>query len=273
MIRSTILALAFPLLLASAALCQQGGAATPTPAAATAPRAEAATDYVEAKGFKNKIFEVKSRDPRELMRAIEPLSSGFRGATMTWNDEFKTITVRDFPENIAVIEEALNRLDKPAPAALAIEFHVHILVASNAAGEHGETPAELSDVIRQLRSTLPYKSYVLVSSSVERTNDGNAQNRGTVDGTAFGDNAPSPSDHTASYEYKLARISHKGVGDDSGIQIGNFSFNMRLPRSQNYGSVGFDTPVAIRNGEKVVVGSSTVSDKAVIVVVIASPVK
>src|SRR5688572_12824915 len=72
-------------------------------------------DAVTERQFKTKIFELKYRDPGTLANVVRQLGSGFKGAGISTNAEFKTITVRDFPENIATIEEAIKRLDTPAP--------------------------------------------------------------------------------------------------------------------------------------------------------------
>src|SRR5262245_24186161 len=73
-------------------------------------------EYVSEKGFKNKMFQLKHREPNTLRDVLKLLGSGYKGATISVNQEFKTITVRDFPENLAIIEEAINRLDIPQPA-------------------------------------------------------------------------------------------------------------------------------------------------------------
>ncbi|HEY6332462.1 MAG TPA: secretin N-terminal domain-containing protein, partial [Blastocatellia bacterium] len=155
MIRATILAIALQaVILTATALGQQAStppASTAPAAAATTPKAEPPpAEYVEVKGFKSKVLDVKNRDPRELMRVLAPLGSGFRGATMVYNDEFRTITVRDWPENIATIEDALARLDLPAAAPSGAELHVHILVASMGGADSAGGVAELSDVLSQL---------------------------------------------------------------------------------------------------------------------------
>src|SRR6185295_201352 len=93
--------------------------------------AKSEPDYVTEKGFKSKVFEVKYRDAYNLSQVLRQLGSGFRGASMSASTEFKTLTVRDFPENLATIEEALKRLDVPTAARPNIELHMHILVASN----------------------------------------------------------------------------------------------------------------------------------------------
>src|SRR5690242_4362992 len=114
------------LLLSAVALAQTPAAPTPAPEAKE-------PEYVQEKGFKTKIFEIKNRDPFEIQSAIRPLQSGFRGAIATVSRELKTISLRDFPENLAVIEEAIKRLDVPpaaAPRGSDIEFHIHTLIAS-----------------------------------------------------------------------------------------------------------------------------------------------
>ena len=65
------------------------------------------------------------------------------------------------------------------------------------------------------------------------------------------------------------------VRERSTVAIDNFNFLMRVPLdigngSIQYQSVGFETPVAVREGEKVVIGTTTMRDKALIVVVTAT---
>jgi len=111
------------------------------PAANTTPAPQ--DNYVTEKSFKSKVFEVKYRDPNSLANVLSRLTSGFKGAAISSNTEFKTITVRDFPENLATIEEALKRLDVPGAPRPNIELHMHVLLASNTGGGGAEVPAEL----------------------------------------------------------------------------------------------------------------------------------
>src|ERR1700730_4496282 len=73
--------------------------------ATTPPAAKSEPDFVTEKGFKSKVFEVKYRDAYALSTVLRQLGSGFKGASMSSSTEFKTLTVRDFPENLATIEE------------------------------------------------------------------------------------------------------------------------------------------------------------------------
>src|SRR5215213_5439902 len=160
---AALLALALLLLAAPAALAQT-----------EAPKSE--DNYVTQKMFQNRIFDVKNRDPQSLVRVLAPLTSGFRGAVVSANPEFRTISVRDFAENIAVIEEAIRRLDTPEPARPAVEFHVHMLVASNDAAVVSNYPAELADVVKQLQTSLGYKNYSLIGAQIVRGREGRSDN-------------------------------------------------------------------------------------------------
>jgi len=232
------------------------------------------SDYVQEKGFKTKIIEVKYRDPLNLYRVITTLGSGVRGAAITPNADFKTLTVRDFPENIATIEEAVKRLDTPEATRPDIELHVHILIASNAANASNEHPAELNEVIKQLQGTLAFKSYSLMASAIQRAKESGrvSGNSGVAEPKLF--NVDVPAGNAIFYEYSLDSISiQAGVGGENKVQISNFIFSMRIPlnlgNSIQYQSVGFRTPVSVREGEKVVVGTTTMGDKGLIVVLTA----
>jgi type II secretory pathway component GspD/PulD (secretin) len=107
--------------LCTAAFGQTPSQSTPTPA----------DNYVSNTGFKNRVFEVHNRLPDDLVPVIRLLTSGFKGAQLSASNEFRTITVRDFPENIAAIDEAIKRLDTPEVARPNIELRMHVLLASN----------------------------------------------------------------------------------------------------------------------------------------------
>jgi hypothetical protein len=234
-------------------------------------------DYVSEKGFKNKLFQIKYRDPNSLMQVLKLLGSGFKGATISVNQEYKTITVRDFPENLATIEEALGRLDVPQAARPDIEFRIYVLIATSTAGGGGEYPAELNDVVSQLRNTFKYKDYSLMASSIHRAKDGptGVNNRGVAEAKKL-NGATEPNANPLIYSYDLKPISMDWSGAPM-VHIGTFTFEMRIPISTGteirYDPIGFHTPVDLREGEKVVVGTTTMEDKGLIVVLSAKILK
>ncbi|MEJ7710454.1 MAG: secretin N-terminal domain-containing protein [Pyrinomonadaceae bacterium] len=86
------------------------------------------------------MFDVKNRDPQSLVSVLSGLGSGSLGTAMTPNRDFKTLTVRDFPENLASIEEALKRLDTPQAADIGLEIRIHVFIASNIEGAVNSHP-------------------------------------------------------------------------------------------------------------------------------------
>jgi len=238
--------------------------------------------YVDFTGFKGKIFEVKYRDPNELRSILEPLGSGFKGAVIIPNGEFKTLTIRDFPENIAAIEEALKRLDVPTPARAArsleanIELHMHVLLATNIEGASNPHPAEIDDVLKQLQSTLSYKNYYLLTSIVQRTKEHNQRSRGgealSGQGTAEigGVLGTNPNGTFATYSYHIASILPTPV--DSGapvVQLEDFGFKL----TGHLGSADIRTGLNVHDGEKVVVGTASLGNKAMILVLSVKVIK
>jgi hypothetical protein len=252
--------------------------AAQTPAPSAQPVAPPkAPDYVEEKGFKGKVFELKYRDPVTLQQVLRPLGSGFKGATISIDREFKTLSVRDFPENIAAIEEAIKRLDTPQPARPDIEFTVHVLIASTGSGSREDFPGELATVVTQLKGALKYKSYSLMTSGIHRGKEGpgSVGNSGVAESNLF-TSVPTPA-NPIFYEYSFEAISIDASSSPSTVQVGNFHFNMRVPlnlgNNIQYQNVGFRSPVGMKPGEKVVVGSTTMGDKGLVVVVSAKLLK
>ncbi|HVG22201.1 MAG TPA: secretin N-terminal domain-containing protein [Blastocatellia bacterium] len=239
------------------------GQQTPAPVApASGP------DYVDFSGFKGKVFDVKYRDPRALVQALRPLGSGFKGATIQFSDEFKTLTVRDFPENIAAIEEALKRLDVSQAAQPDIELRMHVLIATNAEGVGNQYPADVGDVVKQLQATLSYKSYYSIATIVQRAKDGTFDLSGKgvaeVSGRIIGADQPT----NAHYSYRIQSITL--TSDSPGgftVHLRGASFN--IGGSSSFGEASISTGLSVRSGEKVVVGTAALGNKGLILVLSA----
>ena len=236
-------------------------AQTPSPAAQ--PRPE--DNYVTEKGFKSKVFTITSRDVNQLSSVLKPLLSGFKGAMIVPNSEFKTLTVRDFPENIATVEEAIKRLDMASAARPNIELHMFLLVASNTGATTTQVPAEIKDVITQLRGTLTYKDYELAASVVQRLTETPRGLRGSGVAQISSAQPGSPS-MGVPYEYTIGSISlASNPGAAATIQIGELYVGTASEKER----AQVQTALNLRDGEKVVVGTATIRDRALIVVLTA----
>lgn len=254
-------ALALALFSVSASFAQPAT----TPATQPAP----SDNYVTEKNFKSKVFEVKYRDPGSLANVLSRLTSGFKGAAISSNAEFRTLTVRDFPENLATIEEALKRLDTPGTPRPNIELHMHALIASNTGGGGAEVPAELKDVLTQLRGTLNYKNYELATSVVQRLTETprGLQGSGTAEIPSGNPSAPMVS---MPYEYYIGAVTlNQDATGAFSVQIGEFSFSAQTDKDR----ARVQTALNLRDGEKVVVGTATIRSRALVVVLTAKLIK
>jgi len=253
---------------------ESAAAHAPDQAKAATPAPPAESRYVETTGFKTKIFEVKYGDPGRFVSLLSALTSGFKGADVRFQPEFGTITARDFPENLAAMEEALKRLDKPQPPRPSLELHIHILIASDSAAPGAqEYPQELAEAIKQLQGTLRYKTYSLVASGIQRAREGGVgvNSSGSIgigvdnSGVAVWGNPSATGLRVANahYDYSIRPISIESSADGRrAIQVNDFRFQMNWPGS----NVGFNNPLTLRDGEKVVVGTTTIGNGAVVVV-------
>src|SRR5207253_3895964 len=222
--------LALPLLLAILS----------TAALGQAPSQPAPVDkFITNSGFKNRVFEVHNRMPEDLIPVIKLLTSGFKGAEISASNEFRTITVRDFPENIAAIDEAIKRLDKPEAARPDVELRMHVLLASNKESTLNQYPADLKDVIGELQTTLNYKDYYLLTSIVQRTRESRGEHAGYLQGRGSAEVAwPSSSGQSvmekriSNYQFDANSVSLISVvSGPIEVQLGNFNFSLSVPGS------------------------------------------
>lgn len=267
---NAVAALALALAFTMDGLCQESNQSQARP-----------PEYVETKDFKGKIFEVKHRRPQEIIRALSPLGSGFKGAMMTYNDETQTISVRDFPENIGAIDEAIKRLDTPQSARVesSVELTIQVLLARTDAPSNlvpTPPPPNLNDVIKQMQNTFAFKDYQLVATIVQRAKTHSRFQGGHA---VFGkgdaiwlenykreDGSLNSQQYKAIYEHRITGIevsSNSSAG--AKIQLDNFSFT--------FSNAIVQTDLDARDGEKLVVGTASLGNKAMILVLTAKVIK
>lgn len=248
--------------LVSEASGQQPQVQTPAPAAS-----------VSEKGFRGRVFEVKYRDPESLRRVLFPLGSGFNGSLIDFSRELKIVSVRDFPENIAAMEEALKRLDTPEAAQSRpdIELRMHILIGSNTEGASNQYPSELNDVVKQLKSSLNYRGYHLLTSLVQRARDGANQLGGRGTAEVGPPVMASAGTVNVEYRYNLNSVSlSPALTGASTVQLSGLGFSISSPA---LGGADLQTSTGVRDGEQVVIGTASLKDKGLVVVLSARVIK
>jgi hypothetical protein len=262
-LRTTIIAFALALAAASAVSAQQS---QPTP------RPAPSDNFVEHKSFQSMVFPVRNRDPETLLPVLRMLTSGHKGAGVSSDRTFRVITVRDFPENVASIEEAIKRLDTPEAPRPDVELRMHVLLASTAAAAGGEPPpADLRDVLTQLQTTLNFKSYQLLTSVVQRTKESRGRESGYIEGKGTAQSA-SGGGERQSFVYNFAANSLSLTPAASGattVQLGGFNFHIGGSGVQAH----VRSDLSLREGEQVVVGTAGMGSRALILVMTARTLK
>ncbi|HJV49089.1 MAG TPA: hypothetical protein VJ505_14815 [Holophagaceae bacterium] len=273
---NTLLALTLAALL-SPALPAQTPPTAPTPQA-TQPK-EPDPDPSMLKTMKSKVFEVKHRSPLWLSNSVRALQSGVRGTFLNWtdNDGLKLISVRDFPENLAAIEEAVKRLDVPSAIqkAMDVDLTLQVLVASKHPVPEGGLPEELQPIIKSLKGALAYRGYTLAASFVQRwdlSSGRMAQGKGQVEGSTLGLGAvQNPSRLLLEWEASPSPNLDQRMSGMPPLQISKFQFVAIEEQSAgpSHNLAKIETSVNLKEGEKVVVGTTVVKDRGLIVVLSA----
>ena len=164
-----------------------------------------------------------------------------------------------------------------------LETELYLIVGTNQDAGDSKLPTALDSVVRQLRATLPFKNYRLVSTLINRVkNDGRLQ-LNWVGGpiTPVASSATTPS--FSHFNIRQVRLARNSEGRQI-IQMDGFSFGARVPIQvgavaangdvkpvTNYEQTGLGTDISMREGEPVVVGTLNVgpSGDAIILVVSA----
>jgi hypothetical protein len=217
------------------------------------------------------VFLVKHRDPAEIVKIINFLGSGSKDAMMEANtigSDIKAITVRDFPENVAAIKAAIEKLDVPLPEYAPIEVTMNVIWASNKEiKDMAGAPAvsHLSDVIDEISKIFKYKYFKEAAVITHTTKDNSASGK-----TVFGIPGEKHSlgylpvftwEMTADHSNRCAECI---VSACFTVSYGGFNYNSAMQIKDAY--------VNLKNNEKVLLGTTTIGDLAMIVVVSAKEV-
>ncbi len=237
---------------------------------------EKESNYIEHKDFKSKVIEVKHRDAFELMRALSVMGSGAKGASIVGNAQLRILTIRDYPENVAAIEDAVKRLDVPEPPRSAarfrdIELTAYVLIASKQESPTAQYPAPLKDVVTQLQNTLGFKSYYLLTPFVQRTGSVN----GRIESNGVAPLTLANQAFNARYYLSIVQVgaANRTATDPGEIVFKQLNFQLRCdPATPNLNKtieVKIATELTVKDGEKVVVGTASLDDSALVLVIMA----
>ena len=115
----------------------------------------------------SRVLRLKYADPQEVFNLLFVFP-----VTARADRELKAIAVTGTPEAVATYEEAVKRLDVPAPTPKNIELTAYILEGSPQADPAWAVPAELQGVAKQLKTVFSFQGLRLLDTLAMRTREG-----------------------------------------------------------------------------------------------------
>src|SRR5215831_14220529 len=161
-----------------------------------------------------KLVHLKFADPENLRNIISQF-----GVSVMPNSSMKAMSINGFPSQIAAAEAAIQQLDI-APKNL--ELVVHFVVGTDAPSPTGSpVPAEIRDVITQLKGTFTYKDYRMLDVLTLRTRVGSrAETTGIL--------SAGPNPRLSTFSIMNATVSDDGAT----IRIDRMHAGLRIPMGQ-----------------------------------------
>jgi hypothetical protein len=217
-----------------------------------------------------KLVHLKYVDPASISGMVNQF-----GVQVNANSPMQAMTLFGYPAQIAAAEAAIKQLDV---APKTIELIVHFVVGSDQPNLTGAAvPADIRDVITQLKSTFTFKDYKMLDVLTLRTRAGSA-----AETTGILSSAANP-------RLSMFSIRNATVGEDgTTIRIDRMHAGLRFPIGQRttdtksgtrtateYMNTGIDQDVDVKEGQKVVVGRASLEgpEKALFLILTARVVQ
>jgi hypothetical protein len=203
-----------------------------------------------------KLVALQNVDPQAILGMVRMF-----GVESTANSQMKSMVISGSTEKVAAAEAAIKQLDV---APKNIDLTVYFVVGGDQANlEGGAVPQDLRDVITQLKGTFTFKEYKMLDVLTLRTRAGaSAETSGIL-------NAFTPP--------KMSRFSLRNTTvseDGATIRIDRMRAGLKIPVTRRDGGVdaktgaktqssyeyidsGIEQDVDVKEGQKVVVGRSS----------------
>jgi hypothetical protein len=215
-----------------------------------------------------KMVRVRGNAPR-----LADLAKAGRQVAVEGDSRLHAVIIHATPAEVAEIEKTIHELDTiddPNSGRKNVELIAYLIGGSmDAAGSNPDSGAELlAPVYKQLHAIFPYRSYQLVNTMLLRSGqEFPASTSGML--KSFQNNP----DFLQPGNYRLQYDSASTNEDGSGlIHLAKFRFDAKIPgltgvKSKDGGymntqysmvEIGIETNVDLREGQKVVIGTSNV---------------
>jgi hypothetical protein len=211
------------------------------------------------------IYEPKNLTGDRANRAVNFVREIMLGrATVLWEPVLRQAVLRGGKDEVAQALQLLQKYDVPDPRnqrTYQVEYTIHLVGAFNSERPNRGVPmpAELADVVKQMKGSLLYKDFRLLETIPLVVQGHSTEYSGILSTSAVGT--------SQRYFYKCS-VSFPTVRDD-GKTVGSESFTFFVTIPEKAGEVGIRTQLVIKEGQKVVLGKIKLdgSDDAVFLVI------
>jgi hypothetical protein len=197
-----------------------------------------------------KLVRLKYADPQTLRNIISQF-----GVNVMPESGMKVMTIEGPQQHIAAAEAAIQQLDV---APKNVELTVYFVVGTDQPTPNtAPVPAEIRDVITQLKGTFTFKDYRMLDVLTIRTRAGSpAESTGILDTKS---NPP----RLSMFSVRNATVSEDGAT----VRLDRMHAGLRIPTSAapgktEYTNTGIDQDIDVKEGQKVVVGRSSLEGPA-----------
>ena len=189
-----------------------------------------------------KVINLKYADAGQIYQLVQ-----MYGVRASFNNPLRVVSITGTPTELAGAEAAIQHFDVPPKN---IELVVHFVVGGNQPSP-GAIPADLHDVVAQLKSAFAFKEYSLLDTLTLRTRAGSS-----AETTGMLSAASAP-------RLSVFSIRSATVSDDGAIRIDRMHAGLRIPvpgaNKVDYMNTGIDQDVDVKEGQKVVVGRASLA--------------
>jgi hypothetical protein len=190
--------------------------------------------------------------------SVATIAASFGRGSVLFNQDPKGrfVTLSGPEESVRQIEEAIRVIDVPQPPLRNVESVFHIILATNAA-DPGGLPKELEGVAQQLRGTFGFKGVRLLETAVIR---GRANSGSETSGLMPSATKP---EAAARYHIRYGALNVTSEEKVSRARYNALRISFTIPytgpdgRSYNQ-DLHINTDIDIREGQKVVVGKTSI---------------
>ncbi len=203
-----------------------------------------------AQEFVRKVIPIKYAD----MRQVKDLVSVFGANCVQIGD---SIAVNGHSDAVDAIEAALKKIDVPPPVAPDVELTVYLVGASSGPTSQAQEPlpAGLEPVMKQLHGVFAYRDYRVMESFVMRVRPGTrGSNSGTIADKDF-------------YSFGFRSLTLTEESGHHTIHVDGLGLTLEFATDHAKSMIGAD--IDIGEGQKVVVGKTSLPNSAVILVLSA----